>query len=61
MKFQLTTIYKDGMKSVQHFYTLEKAIAVKHYNIDRDIERAVIVPTCILKKIGFNDFEWFIK
>jgi len=61
MNYQLTTIYKDGLKSVQHFYTLDKALAIKKYNIDKDIERVVIVPTCILKKEGFNDYEWFIK
>jgi len=62
MIWQINVKYKDGMTSVQHTYTLKKAIAIKYYNIKLNKAQTVkIVPTCILQKDADGDFEVFNK
>ena len=52
-------IYNDGMKSTEHYLTYEMAKFTKRFysNHDTDVKKVIIIPTCILKKNGWNDFE----
>ena len=43
MKYMLMSLYKDGMRSVQYFYTVKKAIQVKASILDSEKDIKVVI------------------